>query len=336
MFLDETTIEVESGKGGNGCVSFIRKKNMPRGGPDGGDGADGGSVVFKSSRDVIDYWEISRRRKYSAQKGQPGDANFKSGPNGVDTIIYIPAGTIMYDADTKEIIFDFIEPNMEFIICKGGRGGKGNSYFKSSINQIPREFELGVEGEHRTVFLELRVIADVGLVGLPNAGKSTFLSSISAARPKIANFPFTTLNPNLGVVNIKGYTRIVVADLPGLIEGSSEGKGLGIRFLKHIQRTRLLLHLVDINPDNGESPVSNYINIRKEVVNYDKKLQAKDEIILLTKCDDDDETSYEQQKLEFEQETGQKVIMISSLLEIGLNGVLEEIAAKLRKLDIEN
>jgi GTP-binding protein len=330
MFLDETVIEVFAGRGGDGCVSFKRKNNLPFGGPDGGDGADGGSVIMISDRGIIDFWEIGRKKTFKSGNGQPGLSNFKSGIMGEDLIIYVPVGTVVKDLATQEIIYDFVSEGLSFIVCQCGRGGRGNASYKSSINQTPREFQYGTEGEIKKLFLELRVIADIGLVGLPNAGKSTFLGAVTAARPKIANFPFTTLNPNLGVINIDGYRRAVIADLPGLIEGSSTGKGLGIRFLKHVQRTRLILHLIDVFPDNGETPANNYRMIRKELESYDKALTSKHELVVLTK--QDKEGAEEQQKI-FDKEVGLKSILISSILEENLPTLIQAIGERLQSME---
>lgn len=330
MFLDETVIEVFAGRGGDGCVSFKRKNNLPFGGPDGGDGSDGGSVVMTSDRGIIDFWEIGRKKTFKAGNGQPGLANFKSGLKGEDLIIYVPVGTVVKDLESQEVVFDFVGEGLSYAVCKNGKGGRGNASYKSSINQTPREFQYGTDGEIKKLFLELRVIADVGLVGLPNAGKSTFLGAVTTARPKIANFPFTTLNPNLGVMNIEGYRRVVIADLPGLIEGSSTGKGLGIRFLKHVQRTRLILHLVDVFPDNGDNPVDNYRMIRKELETYDQALKSKNELVVLTKKDKDG--AEEQQKL-FEKATGIKTILICAILEDNLAFLVQAIGERLKAME---
>lgn len=330
MFLDETVIEVFAGRGGDGCVSFKRTNNLPLGGPDGGDGSDGGSVVMTSDRGIIDFWEIGRKKTFKAKNGQPGQANFKSGLKGSDITIYVPVGTVVKDLSTKEIVYDFAQEGLSVIICNGGKGGRGNASYKSSINQTPREFQYGTEGEDKRLFLELRVIADVGLVGLPNAGKSTFLAAVTAARPKIGNFPFTTLNPNLGVMKIEGYRNVVIADLPGLIEGSSDGKGLGIRFLKHVQRTRLILHLIDVFPDNGDTPSESYRLIRKELETYDTALTSKHELIVLTKKDKD---GSEEQKKKFEEEIGEKTILISSILEENLSLLISAIGEKLKSME---
>lgn len=329
MFLDETVIEVFAGRGGDGCVSFKRRNNLPFGGPDGGDGADGGSVIMISDRGIIDYWEIARKKTFRAGNGQPGLANFKSGVKGEDLIIYVPVGTIVKDVHSEEVIFDFASEGLSFTVCVNGKGGRGNASYKSSVNQTPREFQYGTEGESKKLFLELSVIADVGLVGLPNAGKSTFLASVTTARPKIANFPFTTLNPNLGVMNIEGYRRIIIADLPGLIEGSSSGKGLGIRFLKHVKRTRLILHLIDVIPENENSAVDNYRMIRKELEQYDESLKSKEEIVVLTKSDK--EGALEQQKV-FEKATGIKTILICAILEENLREISIAIKERLSNI----
>ena len=330
MFLDETVIEVYAGNGGDGCVAFKRKNNLPFGGPDGGDGSDGGSVIMTSDRGIIDFWEIGRKKVYKAGNGQPGLSNFKSGQKGAELIIYVPVGTIVKDIATNDIIYDFVSEGLSFAVCQAGKGGRGNASYKSSINQTPRDFQFGTKGEIKKLFLELRVIADVGLVGLPNAGKSTFLGAVTAARPKIANFPFTTLNPNLGVINIEGYRRAVIADLPGLIEGSSIGKGLGIRFLKHVQRTRLILHLIDVFPDNGDTPAHSYRLIRKELETSDKSLISKHELVVLTKKDK--EGAEEQQKI-FEKDVGVKTILISSILEDNLSFLVQAIGDRLKSME---
>jgi GTP-binding protein len=284
-FIDEAKIYVEAGKGGNGACSFLRLKFMPFGGPDGGDGGDGGSVFLcavESINTLIDYRYIST---FHAQAGKKGSGRQCTGKSGEDLILKVPVGTMIYDDDTNEFIADLIKPNETFCVAKGGRHGVGNARFKSSINRSPRRTIPGSEGEKRNLRLELKVLADVGLVGLPNAGKSTLITAMSAARPKIADYPFTTLYPNLGVVRVARDQSFVMADLPGLIEGAAEGAGLGIRFLKHVARTQLLLHVVDILPVNNSDPVQNIHIIKNELIKFNKELTHKESWLVLNKID---------------------------------------------------
>ncbi len=285
-FVDEARIKVIAGNGGRGCVSFRREKFVPFGGPDGGDGGDGGSVTLRSREGINTLADFRIVRTFRAENGQPGGGKDMTGRGGVDTLIDVPVGTVVRDSDTGEQLGDLAKAGMELLVARGGKGGWGNQRFKSSKNRSPRQFGPGLPGESRELELELKVIADVGLLGLPNAGKSTLISAVSAARPKIADYPFTTLHPNLGVVACGNQRSFVMADIPGLIEGAADGAGLGIRFLKHLQRTRVLLHLVDIAPvDPNADPVRDAISIVGELGKFSEDLLAKPRWLVLNKSD---------------------------------------------------
>lgn len=285
MFVDEATIHVKAGDGGHGCVSFRREKYIPKGGPDGGDGGNGGSVVFvaDSSKDTL--LDFSGRHHWTAPKGQPGMGKKMAGVSGADLVIPVPAGTLIYDADHQILLADLDEIGKRIVIAKGGKGGRGNWHFRSPTNQAPRYAEPGSEGQERNLKLELKLIADIGLVGMPNAGKSTLLRAISAARPKVADYPFTTLDPQLGIVELPGFRRMVVADLPGLIEGAQSGAGLGHAFLRHIERTKTIVHLLDMYPMDGSDPLENYRTIRRELEAFSPALANKREVIAANKMD---------------------------------------------------
>lgn len=285
-FIDEAIIQVRAGKGGNGIVSFRREKYIPMGGPDGGDGGDGGSVYMIGSHDLNTLSDFRNRRKYVAENGRTGQSRNKTGRKGEDIIIPVPLGTTVKTLDTDEIIADIKSTEQPVLIARGGFHGLGNTRYKSSTNRAPRQCSEGTEGEVFDLQLELKVLADVGLLGLPNAGKSTFIRSVSAARPKVANYPFTTLHPNLGVVSVAPHRSFVIADIPGLIEGASEGVGLGVQFLKHLQRTGLLLHIIDVAPlDAGQNPVDDANKILQELKNYDEALFHKPRWLVLNKLD---------------------------------------------------
>jgi len=286
MFIDSARINIKSGDGGNGCVSFRREKYVPKGGPNGGDGGKGGNVVFTADNSLSTLIDFRYKRIYKAQNGMNGAGGDKTGRNGDDAIIKVPCGSIIKDAETGYILADLINDGDEFIAAKGGKGGKGNSHFATATNQTPRFAEEGKKGEEKQIEIELKLLADVGLVGLPNAGKSTLISKISAAKPKIADYPFTTLIPNLGIVRYKDFQSFVVADIPGLIEGAHTGKGLGIRFLKHIERTKVLIFLIDatVIPDK-KNKTEDYEILINELAGYDKKLLEKPKIICFTKVD---------------------------------------------------
>lgn len=284
-FVDDALITVESGHGGAGCVSFRREKYIPRGGPDGGDGGKGGDILLKTTLRRRTLSQFRYQRQFKAPNGGPGLGSQKSGKNGEDLIIELPPGTLIKDADTGEILMDFTEADQSFLIALGGRGGRGNARFKSATNRAPRFAQPGEPGEGKTLSLELKLLADVGLIGLPNAGKSTLISKISSAHPKIGNYPFTTLTPTLGVVHTPWAEPFVVADIPGLIEGAHEGAGLGIRFLRHIERTRVLVHLIDVATLDPEAPLTNYETVLNELRMYNDQIGHKPQLVVLNKMD---------------------------------------------------
>lgn len=285
MFIDEAKIWVKAGDGGNGCVSFRREKCVPKGGPDGGDGGKGGDVYFQTVENLDTLLDFAGKHHWRAEDGRPGSGANKHGADGSDLIIKVPPGTLIYDTDLDLLLKDLNEVGMKVRVCLGGRGGKGNKAFASPINQTPRYAEPGKQGQERNIRLELKLIADVGLVGMPNAGKSTLISRCSAARPKIADYPFTTTEPVLGIVELSDFRRFVMADLPGLIEGAHQGAGLGYEFLRHIERTRIIVHILDIMPVDGSDPAENYHRIRQELALYSKALAQKDEVIVANKID---------------------------------------------------
>ncbi len=284
-FVDETGITVQAGKGGNGCLSFRREKYVAKGGPDGGDGGDGGSVYLEADTALNTLVDFRFQRFYEAQNGEAGRGRNCTGASGDDLILQVPVGTTILDEDTGEVLGDLSEPGQRLLVAQGGFHGLGNTRFKSSTNRAPRQTTPGSEGERRSLRLELKVLADVGLLGLPNAGKSTLIRAISAAKPKVANYPFTTLVPNLGVVKVQSHRSFVVADIPGLIEGASEGAGLGIRFLRHLTRNRILLHLVDVAPFDGTDPAESALSIVRELERFSPSLAALDRWLLLNKTD---------------------------------------------------
>lgn len=285
-FVDEATISVQAGNGGHGCLSFRREKFVERGGPDGGDGGDGGNVFLVANVGVNTLADFRVARKFKAGNGQSGAGRNKTGKSGDDLDVIVPCGTVVNDVDTDELLGDLTEPGQRLMIAEAGRGGLGNTRFKSSINRAPRKTTHGSPGEKRHLMLELKLLADVGLLGLPNAGKSTLIRSMSAARPKVADYPFTTLHPNLGVVAVGPLQSFVMADVPGLIEGAADGAGLGIQFLKHLQRTKLLLHLVDIAPiEPGADPANDIRAIEKELVRFSEDVSEKPRWLVLNKTD---------------------------------------------------
>jgi len=285
MFRDEAKLKIKAGDGGNGCVSFRREALVPRGGPDGGDGGKGGDVILVADENYNTLYHLIHQPRFVAPSGERGGGRKCSGKMGRDMIVRVPVGTLVRDLDKNVLLKDLAREGDRLVICKGGKGGRGNQHFASSTNQAPRKAVPGGIGESRNVRLELKMIADAGLVGLPNAGKSTLISKISAARPKVAGYPFTTLVPNLGIIRGKDYRDVLVADLPGIIEGAHEGKGLGDRFLKHVERTRVIVHLVDMSPEALKPPAEAYATIRKELENYSPVLAAKPEVVVATKMD---------------------------------------------------
>lgn len=286
LFVDEVTIHVRGGRGGNGCVSFRREKFVPKGGPDGGDGGHGGSVILVAKTGVDTLLDLAGRHHYHARNGRPGSGNNRTGKSAEDLLVTVPTGTLVYNADTGRLMKDLVDDGQSVCVARGGTGGRGNARFATPTHQTPREFEPGTAGQERTLRLELRLIADVGFVGLPNAGKSTLLSRLTRARPKIADYPFTTRAPHLGILELPGFRRLVLADLPGLIEGAHEGVGLGDTFLKHIERTRVILHVIDLCPPEGApTPAEAYRTIRQELENYSPQLAERQELIAGNKLD---------------------------------------------------
>ncbi|MDR2171307.1 MAG: GTPase ObgE [Planctomycetaceae bacterium] len=322
MFVDEVEIDVVAGKGGDGCVSFRREKYVPRGGPDGGDGGCGGDVIFRSSDNVYSLIHLVRRQVWHAKNGEQGYSAQCHGKCGDDLIVEVPVGTMLFDCRHDFLLKDLSKAGDEVIVCRGGKGGKGNTRFKSATNRAPREAEAGEAGEFRRLRLELKVIADVGLVGKPNAGKSTLLSSLSAARPEIAAYPFTTKHPHLGLVQIDVERSFVMADIPGLIEGASLGVGLGHDFLRHIQRAGILVHLVEPFPDDGSDAWENYVAIRRELVEFDKLLGDREEVVVITKADITDANLT---KTKFVEALGKNVFLISAVTGQGIKQLTEHI-----------
>ena len=285
MFTDYTKIIVKAGNGGNGAISFRREKYVAAGGPDGGDGGNGGSIYFQVDKDKNTLIDFRYNKKFKAKNGENGSGSHCNGKYGEDLYIKVPIGTVVKDAETNKVIADLSKPDQVELILKGGKGGRGNSHFATATRQAPRFAEDGEEGEEKELILELKLLADVGLLGFPNVGKSTFLSKVTDARPKIANYHFTTLEPNLGVVKTKNGDGFVIADIPGIIEGASEGIGLGIQFLRHVERTRLLLHFIDVSGQEGRDPVEDYYTINKELAKYSEKLAKRKQILVATKID---------------------------------------------------
>jgi len=285
MFIDEARILVKAGDGGNGCLAFRREKYVPRGGPSGGDGGRGGDVVLVSTEHQNTLLQFRFNPEHKAERGRHGEGSNRTGAEGRGLDVQVPVGTVVYDESTGERLYDFTQPGERFTVARGGKGGKGNARFATSTHQAPTEHEPGRPGEEKRLRLELKLLADVGLVGFPNAGKSTLISRISAARPKIADYPFTTLEPNLGVVQFDDFRSFVVADIPGLIEGAHLGHGLGIQFLRHIERTRLLAHLVDVSDSSGRDPVHDFETVMEELASFSPDLAKKPMILVATKMD---------------------------------------------------
>lgn len=329
MFVDEVEIEVEAGKGGDGCSSFRREKYVPRGGPDGGDGGKGGSVVFRASSNVDSLIHLAQHRHLKADSGKQGSGSQRHGAGAKDLLVDVPVGTMIFDKKYDFLLKDLSEPGDEVVVCRGGQGGRGNTRFKTATNRAPREAEPGEPGEQRKLRVELKMIADVGLVGKPNAGKSTLLSRLSQARPEIAAYPFTTKHPHLGIVRLDQDRSFVMADIPGLIEGASQGIGLGHDFLRHIQRAGVLIHLVEPAPDDGTSPWENYQAIRRELIEFDATLGEREEILIITKAD---HPEAEAVCAEFAQKRTGDVLLISAVTGHGLKPLMEIIYETLSRL----
>ena len=324
MLIDSATIFICSGKGGDGLASFRRMKYIPKGGPDGGDGGDGGSVILEASPNIDTLMDFAGRHHWRAPDGQPGGNKDCSGKDGDDLIIRLPPGTLIHDADTGELIVDLDHEGKQFVVAPGGKGGYGNSRFSTSTDQSPTRFTPGEPAVELNLRLELKLIADIGLIGLPNAGKSTLLSRISKATPKVADYPFTTLEPNLGIAELSPERRIVFADIPGLIEHAHKGQGLGTRFLRHVERTRLLVHLIDIDPSDGSDPVENYRIIRGELESYSEVLADKPELVVLSKMDLAGGEADRDAAVElYGQSLGGSVLTISAATGVGLGELLE-------------
>ncbi len=329
-FVDEASIYVKAGDGGDGCVSFRREKYVPRGGPDGGDGGDGGDVIIRASDGLNTLLDLVSKAEFRAGDGENGRNKKQHGANGDDITIDVPVGTIVIDQDSGLTLMDLKQAGQSATIAKGGHGGRGNSRFATSTNQAPVEFEEGTAGRERNLRLELKLVADVGLIGKPNAGKSTLLSRISAAHPKVASYPFTTLQPAVGIVDFDYDTRFTVADLPGLISGAHEGKGLGDEFLRHIERTRILVHLVDLAPMDGSDPVDNYREIRSELALYSQALAEKPEIVAASKADlHGTEEAVKRLRDELERE----VFAISGVTGLGVRDLLAQVVESLHAAD---
>ena len=330
-FIDEAMITVQSGDGGKGCLSFRREKFIPRGGPDGGDGGKGGDIILSTTSRKRTLYQFRYQRHFKAKNGAHGQGKQKTGKKGRNLTIELPPGTLVIDADTGHLIKDLVDTGETIVILKGGRGGQGNTRFKTSTHRTPRFAQPGEPGETRTLKLELKLLADVGIIGLPNAGKSTLIAAISSARPKIANYPFTTLTPSLGVVQTDWAEPFVVADIPGLIKGAHQGTGLGIKFLRHIERTRILVHLIDVSSIDPDDPLQEYQTINQELVMYDEKLVQKPQIVVLNKLD----LSGVRKAAEIFQSTvkDKKVAFISALTGQGLEQLKSQIVQLLDSND---
>ncbi len=323
MFVDRVEIEVHAGNGGSGCVSFRRERYVPKGGPDGGDGGNGGSVVVVTEAGIDSLTALANRKFWKAKRGTHGQGSNRHGRNGKDLIIQVPPGTVVIDSQNDFVIKDLVQTGDRLVAARGGKGGWGNTHFKSSTNQAPRQHTPGEEGERRKLIFELKVIADVGLIGKPNAGKSTLLSRLSRARPQIADYPFTTKYPNLGRVMIDRDRSFVMADIPGLIEGAHTGAGLGHEFLRHVERAGILVHLVEPSPMDGSDPLENYQAIHSELTQYNEKLSQRPEIVVVTKADLPESSDIRDQLAE---SLDRDVILISAVTGQGLNQLTGKIA----------
>ncbi|AYF54486.1 GTPase ObgE [Clostridium botulinum C] len=335
MFIDTAKIFVKSGKGGNGCISFRREKYVSMGGPDGGDGGNGGNVILIADRNLTTLLDFTYHRKFVADNGQDGSGSKCFGKKGEDLYIKVPVGTVVKDFESNKIMIDLSKEGDTYVVAKGGKGGKGNYHFATPTRQAPNFAEPGMPGEERMIFLEIKLLADVGLLGFPNVGKSTLLSMVSKAKPKIANYHFTTLKPNLGVVKIEGANAFVMADIPGIIEGASEGVGLGLDFLRHIERTRLLVHVVDISGLEGREPIEDFKKINDELKNYSVKLWDRPQIVVANKSDMlYDEEIFENFKKEVNKMGFDKVFKISAATRAGVDDLIKEVTRMLSTIPI--
>jgi len=329
MFIDRAKIKVKAGDGGNGVTAFRREKFVPRGGPSGGDGGRGGSVWLESDEGLNTLLHLRYNPEHKAERGRHGEGSNRHGKDGEDVTVRVPVGTQVFEAGSSELLFDFTEPEQRYMAAKGGKGGWGNAHFATSTRRAPKFHYSGRPGGERELQLELKLIADVGLVGFPNAGKSTLISVISAAKPKIADYPFTTLEPNLGVVDIGNFKTFVVADIPGLIEGASEGAGLGDRFLRHVERTKIILHLVDVSSLSGRDPVEDYKIINRELKNYDEDLAKRPQIVVATKIDALDEPERLEALKKQAKKDRKEFFAISSVTGTGVKELVSATAARL-------
>lgn len=325
MFIDKAKIFVKAGDGGNGCVAFHREKFVPMGGPSGGDGGKGGDVILLADKDLHTLMDFKYKKHYKAQRGQNGQGGNKKGKDGEDLIIKVPVGTVVKDAQTGEIIADLVEDGQRVVVAKGGKGGKGNAAFKTATNQAPTKAEPGEEGEERWIELELKLLADIGIIGFPNAGKSTLISALSKARPKIADYPFTTLTPVLGVLQLDVDDFVVLADIPGLIEGASEGVGLGHEFLRHIERTKFLIHLIDVSDFAEREWKEAYQIINRELGNYSEDLLKKPQIVVANKIDAISDRSKLQEIREFFQSRGIPFVSVSLITREGIEELIDTV-----------
>lgn len=330
MFVDEVEIRVEAGRGGDGCISFRREKYVPRGGPDGGDGGDGGSIILRAEEGVDSLNALAHRKQWKAGSGGNGTGDQCRGASASDLVLLVPSGTLILNVETGLVLKDLAKPGEEVIAARAGKGGKGNVRFKSSTNRAPRQCTPGGEGEIRLLRLELKMIADVGLVGKPNAGKSTLLSRLSRARPQIAAYPFTTKYPNLGLVQIDFDRSFILADIPGLIEGAHAGAGLGHEFLRHVQRAGILVHLVEPEPVDGTEPLANYQTIREELRQYDARLAERPEIVVVTKAD---MPSAEAVRDRLSEAVGRPVVLISAVTGRGLDELVRAVVTRMDRRD---
>jgi GTP-binding protein len=332
MFIDRAKIHVEGGNGGNGVTAFRREKFVPRGGPSGGDGGRGGDVVLVADASLNTLLHLRYNPRHVAERGSHGEGSNRSGHNGADLIVRVPVGTQIFDAATGDLLHDLSHDGDRWVAARGGRGGFGNAHFTTSTNRAPRYHQSGSKGEELELQLELKLLADVGLVGFPNAGKSTFISTVSAARPKIADYPFTTLEPHLGVVDLGDFRTFVIADIPGLIEGAHTGAGLGDRFLRHIERTKLLLHLVDVSSVSGRDAVGDYETVNRELASYNQDLALRPQFVVATKMDALDEPERLESLKQRAEQDGKPFFAISSATGAGVRELVNAMATKLEEL----
>lgn len=335
MFIDRVKIHIKAGDGGDGVTAFRREKFVPRGGPSGGDGGKGGDVWMEADESLNTLLHLRYNPEHKAERGRHGEGSNRHGKDSPDIIIKVPVGTQVFDVESEDLLFDFTETGQRFLAAKGGKGGWGNQHFATSTNRAPKYHYTGRPGDEKELQLELKLIADVGLVGFPNAGKSTLISVISAAKPKIADYPFTTLEPNLGVVDLGEYKTFVVADIPGLIEGASTGAGLGDRFLRHVERTKLILHLVDVSSISGRDSDEDYRIINRELLNYNQDLATRPQIVVATKLDALDEPERLENLRKLAEADGKQFLQISAVANQGTRELINTVAQKLEEIERE-